>query len=522
MIDFCERCGGAMAAAVCGFAAFVGQADAQVLVVTNGDTLELTELDDSPFSTDGARIGPSITDLPGDPVVGTPTSGTVIVGENVEWTNTGQFYVGSHFGIQDAAGTVEFMPGSVFNSIATAPGAIPPQDVRIGQGGTGIVTLHDGAVWNNTGQVNTVSFFVNDGGTLLVEGQLLSDASSVIMGGSVTVHGEAAEWQVGGFGLDIEGFGANVGELIVTGGGRVHEMPFFQVGFSAGNTGTAVVGDENDAVTSSLQASIIELGVFSAVNPSNGTLTVNANGRVDTDILRLGRGGGTGSLVVNQGGEVLVGGFFGGGFFGQFIEIWDGGTIDLSTGGKVVIGTNTAPFSEPGLGTPNEFDNIADGTLLVGGGGGLLKGTGTILGDVVVAAGGTVNAGHSAGTLNIVGDLTLENDGILTIEVSSATLFDQINVSGLLTLGGTLNLVFIDGFTPAEGENFSLDIFGGANLAGAFATVTSEGLGDDLFADVDLEALAAGQPLDFTVAAVPEPASIVVLLLGVAALSRRA
>lgn len=524
MIDFCDRCGGTLAAAVFGLAAFVGQADAQLLTVTNGDTLELTELDDSPFSTDGARIGPSITDLPGDPVVGSPTSGTVIVGENVQWTNTGQFYVGSHFGIQDAAGTVEFLPGSVFNSTSPGLGTTPPQDVRIGQGGTGTVTLHAGAVWNHTGQPNQVNFTVGDQGALSINGQLFSDTSANVSG-SVFVEGPFAQWQIGdqNDSLDVAGFGGATADLTVAQGGRAFfdGSGFIGIGFGGGTSGQVTVGHADDFETSILSAGVglIEVGTFSNqfTGPGQGTLTVNANGRVETDRLMLGRGGGAGTVLVEQGGELLVGGFSG---FFNTVEVFQGSFINLVGGGKIVVGTNNDSALGPDFGNPNEFDNIPDGTLLVGANG-VLKGTGTIFGDVIVADGGTVNAGHSPGTLDIVGDLTLESDGILTIEVASALDFDQINVTGLLTLGGTLNIAFIDGFTPAAGENFSLDIFGDADLAGAFAAITSEGLGDGLFADVDLQALAAGQPLNITVA-VPEPASIVLLMLGVAALSRRA
>lgn len=524
MTNMTRRSGGTFAAAMMGVAGFVGHADAQPLVVTNGDTLVLTEANDSPFATDGARIGPSITDLPGDPVVGSPTSGTVIVGENVQWTNTGQFYVGSHFGIQDGAGMVEFLSGSVFNSFSTGLGETPPADVRIGQGAAGTVALHEGAVWNHTGQPNQTNFTVGEQGVLVINGQLFSDTSAGISG-EVILEGPLAQWQIGNQNdsLDVAGFGGATANLSIAQGGQAFfdGSGFIGIGFGGGTSGQVSVGHADDFEKSILSVGVglIEVGTFNNqfTGPGQGTLNVNANGRVETDRLMLGRGGGVGNVFVNQGGELLVGGFSG--FFNS-VEIYQGSTLDLSAGGKVVVGTNNDSALGPGFGNPNEFDNINDATLLVGANG-ILKGTGTIIGDVVVTDGGTINPGHSPGTLNIVGDLTLLSDGVLTIEIADATDFDQINVSGLLTLGGTLNIAFVDGFTPGEGQQFTLDIFGDADVAGSFSAVTSEGLADGLFADADLIALADGQPLDFTVAAVPEPSSIAVFLLFATAARRR-
>jgi len=488
-------------------------AQADPLIVTDGESLVFDEAG-SPVQTDGASIG-------NDPDLfsGPSTSGSLTVGENVEWTNTGLFYVGSHWGGSwQTVGTVEFMSGSVFNNTSTSG----TDDVRIGQGGTGTVTLHEGAVWNNaTDLPSSVGFHVNEGGTLNIFGQLLSGVSSAINGGQVAVQGTGAEWQVGGFGLDIEGIGGPTGQLTVTGGARVHSVDFLNVGFSAGNTGAAVIGDALDSDTSSVEAFYVEIGVFAndVVGQSHGTITVNSNGRLDADLVRLGRDGGQGDLVVNQGGRVLVGGFYG---FYNTVELWEDGMIDLTGGGKVVIGSDTAPLSEPDLGTPDAFDGIDNGTLLVAHNG-ILKGTGTIRGDVVVT-GGTINPGHSPGKLTIDGDLTLDADSVLTVEIGGAGdgEFDQFNVLGSTTFAGTLNLVFLDGFDVNAGDQLDLVVFlNTANLQGEFTSLTTEGLGANLDALVDLEQLASGQPLSIDITAVPEPGVAAMLLCGALWFKRR-
>jgi len=498
------------------------ETDLGELIVTDASLLVL-EAGNSPYVSQGANVGnpPHSTAL-------APNSGELVVSDGVEWSNSGRFWVGSHFGIQSSTGSVLFESGSTFNNTSSAV-SFPelPQDVRIGQGGTGTVTLQADAVWNNIGVANNQTFLVASGGLLQIEGQLLSDANSSIDGGVVNVQGPDALWEVGGFGLDIEGFG-QTGLLAIAGGGRVTELPFAQIGFSNNSSGLLTIGetgppvfneDEDDfdpVPRSLLAAGMMEIGVFGT---AEGTVEVNNGGRIEINsLLRMGRGGGTGLLAINEGGEVLVGGFFGSSFFGQQAELWSGGTIDLSGGGKMIIGTNTGPLDEPGL--PNDFESMDAGTLLVGQSG-VLKGTGTVIGDVLISTGGTLSPGHSAGEFVIDGDLTLAG-GTLLLEIggSDAGQYDQVSVSGLLTLGGTLLLSFIDGFAPEQGTSFQLDLFQATALGGAFSSVNVEGLGG-LELGFDASLLASGQPVTFTVVPIPAAAWLFLSAIGLVSCMRR-
>lgn len=475
---------------------------------------------DGPFVSQGANIG-----NPPHQTVLSPSAGSLTVGDGVEWTNTGRFWVGSHFGLQNSVGSVLFESGSTFNN-AALESSFPdlPQDVRIGQGGAGTVTLEEGATWNNVGVPNNQSFRVGDQGLLTIQGQLYSDASSTIDGGTVTVQGTGALWEVGGFGLDVEGVG-QPGRLEISGGGQVTGMWFGQIGFSNGNSGQLVVGEAGPPVfdedeggylpvpRSLFAADFMEIGVYGT---AQGTVEVGNGGRVEIgSMLRMGREGGTGLLEILEGGEVLVGGFFGGGFYGQTAELWSGSTIDLSDGGKMVIGTDTTPLNEPVPGAGNAFDDINPGTLLVGYDG-TLKGTGTVIGDVLVTAGGTLSPGHSPGRLIIDGDLSFGDDSTLVMEIGGIGpgQYDRIEVSGLLTLGGgSLVLSFVDGFAPDVGESFELDLFD-AVVSGYFSDVQVQGLVNSL--SFDLNALASGDPVTFSI--VPVPAALPLLLSGIAGL----
>jgi hypothetical protein len=88
---------------------------------------------------------------------------------------------------------------------------------------------------------------------------------------------------------------------------------------------------------------------------------------------------------------------------------------------------------------------------------------------------------------------------------------DQLTVSGLLTLDGTLKVLLIPGFSPEAGDAF--DLFDWVTLGGTFATTQLPGLSDGL--DWNLSRLY----LDGTISVmqVPEPSSLLLLGLGAAA-----
>ena len=93
---------------------------------------------------------------------------------------------------------------------------------------------------------------------------------------------------------------------------------------------------------------------------------------------------------------------------------------------------------------------------------------------------------------------------------------------GSTTLNGTLNLIFLPGFSPSAGASFALNLFPNGGLNGGLTGLTVQGLDPDLVLDVDLNQLANGQPLDVNVVQVPEPSTLAMLtLLGLTATRSR-
>jgi len=97
---------------------------------------------------------------------------------------------------------------------------------------------------------------------------------------------------------------------------------------------------------------------------------------------------------------------------------------------------------------------------------GVLGGSGSVLADSVDVS-GTISPGGSAGILSVGADVVFDQTARLRVEIGGTVggdQYDRLDVEGSLHLGGTLQLVLIDGFTPQTGETFDILDFG--NLSG--------------------------------------------------------
>ncbi len=110
---------------------------------------------------------------------------------------------------------------------------------------------------------------------------------------------------------------------------------------------------------------------------------------------------------------------------------------------------------------------------------GVLAGDGTIAGNLV--SGGLISPGNSTGVLNVTGNMTQSTTGRLLIEIGGPTsgACDKVIVEQSLALaGGTLDVVFIDNFTPQGNETF--EIIGAGSINGTFSTINLPALGGGL------------------------------------------
>jgi hypothetical protein len=120
---------------------------------------------------------------------------------------------------------------------------------------------------------------------------------------------------------------------------------------------------------------------------------------------------------------------------------------------------------------------------------GVLSGAGIINGAVTNAAELDPGGAGTTGILIINGDYTQTNTGILNIDLaglSPGTEYDQLQVTGMATLDGTLNVHVLDGFFVHENDSFRVLTF--ASHMGNFATTTGLDLGGGLVLDPTFDA----------------------------------
>jgi len=112
------------------------------------------------------------------------------------------------------------------------------------------------------------------------------------------------------------------------------------------------------------------------------------------------------------------------------------------------------------------------------GSGGVLGGAGRITGPVNVLIGGHIAPGNSPGILN-TGSVTFNSGSNFDVEIGGPTVgtqYDQLNVTGSVTLGGAaLNLARLSGYTPASGTQFTVLNNDGADAVTGLFTLGTGG-----------------------------------------------
>jgi T5SS/PEP-CTERM-associated repeat protein len=159
---------------------------------------------------------------------------------------------------------------------------------------------------------------------------------------------------------------------------------------------------------------------------------------------------GAGELNIENGGQVISG----------FADI---GRYSGSRGTATVTGAGSKWVNSDDLGLQRGELRVENGGLVASEfvqvySGGILRGSGgTVQGDVYNA--GTVAPGGSAGTLTIDGNYEQDYGGKLIFELGGAvtpSAYDHLIITGEATLGGTLQVLLIDGFTASAGQSFDL------------------------------------------------------------------
>jgi hypothetical protein len=208
------------------------------------------------------------------------------------------------------------------------------------------------------------------------------------------------------------------------------------------------------------------------------------------------------------------------------------GTVNVNTG-TLAMSSGTAPYNQSG---PSSFTILSGGAMIDTSSfnlnGGTLKGNGTIDGPVVATTANatTIAPGASPGAITINGSTVLGGSNTLAMEIgglASGIDYDVLDVNGILTLGGLLNLTFISGFETALGTNdlFTL-VTSNSAVLGSFSNVANGGFLTDTGGfhtfSVHYGAGSIYNPNDVVLSAVtPEPGRALLIWIGLAGVLMR-
>ena len=463
------------------------------------------------------------------------TDGSLLVDANPSGPTILEIYgdsqVGAGLSTGSGAGTLRIVgDGSPYSAEVINYGSL-----AVGIGGNGLVEVRNG------GHLSATSIQLGSSGS--VDADILVDGpGSVLESTGGFIH----------FGGDAIG---NTRSLTISGGAEMYTYGVYDGVFNPGgdySPGSLMINRGDRMIVTGTDTASIAMFEMSVQN--RGMLEVTGEavlyqeepaGVIDsfTSIpdprgfmsMRVGAVGSTASVLVSDSAvidltrSVRIGGFENGAFLpdGNGGEVW---TVQGSSGRLVV--ENGAYFyaegdiivSESGIAGGDGVLTIRNGGEVSAGGtvivneGGMIDGDGGILLANVLVDGGTLAPGNSPGTLTIYGDLEILS-GTLDIEIGG-TQQDLLDVYGNVTLSGdtTLNLHFINGFAPSQGDGFSFINAFSSSIDFSGLTVNLFGLQDGFQYTLSSTGGLTLFAMNDAVSAVPVPAALWLFGSGLAGL----
>ncbi len=422
-------------------------------------------------------------------------SDTILDLDNGSFTFTPTASVTGAGNLQVSSGTTAtFQSGAVFDlpSLTLNGGTLTLNDGYT----LDTLTLSSGAL-NLPGET-TVTTFTQTSGTL-------DTANTFTVTGSATL---------------IDGVLAGAGTKTLAGAStlsRANGSSTFDVraGTELVNSGTFTLSDPDGAGSTSYHTFLGLQGTSTdqAIFRNTGTVTIANPGSTNDRVYFDGDNAAT-SLIYNEGTFNVTSTGSGQTIVDSGTSFFNSGTLSVQSGELYLDGlfTQTAGITEVTGGTLFKRNS----PLQINGG--VLRGTGTIVGDVEFN-GGELAPGLSPGTLTIDGDLILYSGSLFTIEITGAIAgidYDVVNVTGNMDLsGGVIELAFSNNYAPSPGDTFNF-----FNVNGTFtdaSDVTVTGLLPGWTFDTSFDALSGTFALTSTsFAAVPEPSTWALMITGCA------
>jgi T5SS/PEP-CTERM-associated repeat protein len=393
--------------------------------------------------------------------VGGSTGTATVTGAGSTWTNSGGLFVGGRSTAAGGTGTLNIQNSGLVQAdgifkiwtdgtVNLAGGTLELNGPLESGGGTlnftaGVMNVND-----------ATQLLVADGGDKTVGGLSLGSTFSLNTGQTLNIAGSAR---------------VDLGGQLTLGGGTL-STPSLLV-----QAGGSVV---NNAGSSTVTSPVLMLA-GSSINVAGGDLTIGnaaaVNGFASAGTTNVGNN----SLTLLDANDAVFDSL-------ALVTLGDGvggaGTLAAANGLTLNFGGNVAGFGT--VNTPNDpFKLFINNGNISGNSAlepitltGYVKGVGT-LNNVVIT--GTDAPGFSPatvyrGSVAYAGELQIEVGGL------SEGSFDIVNHSGTATLGGTLDLSLINGFTPSENDTFQF--LTASNILGTFNTILGADLGGGLAFDV--------------------------------------
>jgi autotransporter-associated beta strand protein len=195
-------------------------------------------------------------------------------------------------------------------------------------------------------------------------------------------------------------------------------------------------------------------------------------------------------------------------------DLGDVGDLVKEGGGKLVL-TNACTAGHTGATTVSAGSLIVNGTMPNAAptlaAGATLGGSGTITADTTVPAGATLSPGDAnAGTLNFIGNLTLDAGSNFAADITAAATNDRIaTTAGTLNANGNI-VVTLAGYTPVANDSFDLAnaaVISGTPTFDFSAATLSPGLQWDTsqFATTGVITVKSAGGFDSFVSVIPNP-----------------
>ncbi len=149
--------------------------------------------------------------------------------------------------------------------------------------------------------------------------------------------------------------------------------------------------------------------------------------------------------------------------------------VTIASGSTTLTGTTQSSSAlTVSVGATLNNNGKVDGSVNVNGG--LMKGTGEVTGNLALTS-GTLAPGNSAGITTVDGNFSMDSASKLVAEVSglvAGTSYDQVKVSGNVSLAGTLDLTTLGGLTMGS-EVILINNTGTGTTKGYFASIITNG-----------------------------------------------